>query len=71
MNENLKDTKTITLRKDAKDIKITQYPKSQYQKDPETHISYISDSHPNKHCIEAIKGLWEEDTINNNIIILK
>ena len=62
------ESKTIILREDARGIHIIPYPNSN---PPETHINYISDSHPNKNCIEAIKGIWIEDSIKNNIVKLK
>lgn len=65
------ESKTVTLREDAKDIKIIQFPSKTKQGIGETMIIYISESHEHKTCVHVVPGLWEEDTINNNIVKLK
>lgn len=59
-----REIKQITLRADAKSINVCILKQ-------DTHINYISESHPNKNIIYVVEGHWKLENINNNIVTLK
>lgn len=63
-DNDLKEIRTITLRPDAKDITILKLGNN-------THINYMSESHPNKSCIKVIEGDWRIINEIANILTLQ
>lgn len=65
-------TKTVFLRQDAKDIKI-EYLSNKGDNLIKTYISYVSESHPHKHCLYIVNGKWklgDNDLIINGVLNL-
>ena len=61
---DLRESRNIFLRPDAKDAS-TQIIGN------DTQINYLSESHPNKRCIEVIEGHWDICNLIGSILTLK
>jgi len=63
-NNDFRESKVITLRIDAKDVKVEILGK-------DTFINYTSESHPDKHIIEVVSGHWDKQNVIGRILTLK